>query len=442
MFQNLKDNLLNTLDKLRSKGLLTEQDVDNAMREIRIALLGADVALPVVKQFTEQVKQKAIGQEVLKSINPGQMVTKIVSDELTALLGSENQDLKLKSLFSVVMLVGLQGAGKTTTAAKLATYLRKKYKKKPYMASLDIYRPAAQQQLEILAKQLDIPILPIVADEKPETITKRALKEAKIANCDVLILDTAGRLHTDQTMIDELKQIKSLTKPDEILLVADAMTGHDAVNISSEFNAALNLTGIILTRVDGDARGGAALSMKSTVGCPIKFIGVGEKSSDLEPFYPDRMAARILDKGDVVSLVEQASEIISEKEADKLAQKLSKGKFDMNDLLTQLRNLRKMGGASKLLNYMPGMSGIKEKLQNIPMDDKVFKKQEAIISSMTLKERKDPSIINASRKKRIASGAGVAVSDVNQLINRYRDMLTMFRRFNGQGTIKKFKGLF
>lgn len=442
MFQNLKENLLNTLDKLRSKGLLTEQDVDNAMREIRVALLGADVALPVVKQFIEQIKQKAIGQEVLKSINPGQMVTKIVSDELTALLGSQNQDLKIKSPFGVIMLVGLQGAGKTTTAAKLAIYLRKKHKKKPYLASLDIYRPAAQKQLEILAKQLDIPILPILADEKPEAITKRALKEVKIDNCDVLILDTAGRLHTDQKMIEELQQIKSLTKPDEILLVADAMTGHDAINISSEFNAALSLTGIILTRVDGDARGGAALSMKSTVGCPIKFIGVGEKSSDLEPFHPDRMAARILDKGDVVSLVEQASEIISEKEADKLAQKLSKGKFDMNDLLTQLRNLRKIGGASKLLNYMPGMSGIKEKLQSIPMDDKVFKKQEAIISSMTLKERKDPSIINGSRKKRIASGAGVAVSDVNQLLNRYKDMLTMFRRFNGQSTNKRFKGFF
>jgi signal recognition particle subunit SRP54 len=431
MFASLSDNLAKIFDKLKGKGFLTEDDVNTAMREIRIALLEADVALPVVKEFIEIVRAKAIGVEVLKSITPSQLIVKIVNDELKNALGGEEVPTLNTSTKppAVIMLVGLQGSGKTTTAAKIALWLRQKSKKQVLMASLDVYRPAAQEQLEILGKQISIATLPIVPKQDPVEITKRAIKEAELSGVDVLILDTAGRLHTDDELIKELQDIKRVANPIETILVADSLTGQDAVNISKYFNEKIELTGVILTRVDGDARGGAALSIKQVTGCPIKFIGIGEKPSDFEAFYPERIASRILGMGDVVSLVEKASEAISKEDAEKLANKIQKGKFDFEDLLDQLRNLKKMGGVGKLVSLIPGISKIKNQLSAAGFDEKMLKKQEAIILSMTIKERRNPELLNASRKKRIASGSGNKVEDVNRLLKQYLTMSKMMKKF-------------
>lgn len=429
MFGSLTKNLTSIFDKLRGRGLINEEIITEVAREIRIALLEADVALPVVKEFINDVKSKALGQEVIKSITPGQMVVKIISDQLEQVLQSDDAELSLQCQPpAVIMMLGLQGSGKTTSTAKLALRLHSKRKKKVLMASLDVYRPAAQQQLATLGKQISIDTLPIVDSEKPLEITTRALNAAKIGGYDVLILDTAGRLHTDNEMMDELSQIVKLATPIEKLLVADSLTGQDAVNIASEFNNALDITGIILSRVDGDAKGGAALSMRYITKKPIKFMGVGEKPSEFEEFDAKRIASRILDMGDVVGLVEKAQELMDEKTSKDLALKLQQGKFDMDDLLQQLKSVKKIGGASKLISMIPGFEKIKSQMSGGMMDEKILHKTEAIISSMTKKERKYPDIINASRRKRIAFGSGTKVEDVNRLLKQHLTMSKMMKK--------------
>ncbi|WCR57996.1 signal recognition particle protein [Wolbachia endosymbiont of Ctenocephalides felis wCfeJ] len=426
MFKPLTESLNSVFNKLRGKSIISEDDFSFAMREIRIALIEADVSLEVAKKFINDIKDKVIGEKVIKSISPAQMIIKIVQDNLVAILGSEKSELNLavKSP-AVIMMMGLQGAGKTTTSGKLALKL-KKQKKKVMLASLDIYRPAAQKQLEVLGKQIDIQTLPIVTDEEPIAITKRALKAAN--HYDVLILDTAGRLHIDDNMMNELKVVKEIASPAEVILVADAMIGQDAVNIAKSFNEAIGVTGIILTRVDGDARGGAALSMKMTTNCPIKFIACGEKLSDLDDFYPDRIAKRILDMGDVVSLVERAAEIVGQEEIDKLQKKVKKGKFDLNDLAGMLKTLKKMDGISNIMKFIP--SSFTKKLSSGMPDDSKVKKYIAIINSMTEKERQDPDILNGKRRLRIAKGSGTGVPDVNLLIKQYNQMTSMVNKFS------------
>ncbi len=432
MFSRLGNSLGKVFDKLRGKGYISEEDINLAMREIRLALLEADVSLDVVKSFINTIKEKAVGSEVTKSITPGQQIVKIVHDELVALLGSDNQEINLTTQPpAVIMMVGLQGSGKTTSSAKLALRLKQKMHKKVLVASLDTYRPAAQDQLEVLAKQIAIDSLEIIKEQKPLQIAKRALERAVQESFDVLILDTAGRLHTDAELIEELQQVKKLTNPIESFLVADSLTGQDAVNIAREFNDKVGITGIVLTRIDGDARGGAALSMRQVTGCPIKFMGVGEKPSEFEEFHPDRIASRILDMGDVVSLVEKAAEIVDQEEAQKMAAKLKKGSFDMNDLLSQLRTMKKMGGIGKMMNMIPGIGKIKEQMAGANLDDKILVRQEAIIQSMTKKERGNPDLINASRRKRIAAGSGTRVEDVNKLLKQFLMMNKMMRKFSG-----------
>lgn len=418
MFKSLTDNLSAVFSKLKGKSLISEDDFNLAMREIRIALIEADVSLEVAKKFINNIKDKVVGGKVIKSVSPAQMVIKIVHDNLVAILGSEKSDLNLSvKPPAVIMIVGLQGAGKTTTSGKLALKL-KKQKKRVLLASLDIYRPAAQKQLEVLGKQIDVKTFPIISNKKPLEITKMAMEKAK--GYDVVILDTAGRLHIDDSMMNELKDVKKLTSPTEIILVADAMTGQDAINIAKSFNEAIDITGIILTRVDGDARGGAALSMKMITNCPIKFIACGEKLSDLDDFYPDRIAQRILNMGDVVSLVEKAAEIVGKEEIDKLQKKVKKGKFDLNDLVGQLKALNKMGGIASIMKFIP--SSLTKKLNSGIPDDSKVKKYIAIISSMTKKERQDPSVLNGKRRLRIAKGSGTSVTDVNLLIKQYNQM--------------------
>jgi signal recognition particle subunit SRP54 len=432
MFSNLSQSLGKVFNKLRGRGVLSDEDVAAALREIRIALLEADVSLPVVKEFVNKIKEKAVGANLIKSVTPGQLVVKIVSDELIELLKAEvdEQALNLKATPPVVILMtGLQGSGKTTTSAKLALKIKNQSKKKILLASLDTYRPAAQHQLETLGKQIEVESLEIIDGQKPLEIAKRAMKFAEIGGYDILILDTAGRLHTDTTMMDELKAVKALAKPSEVLLVADSLTGQDAVNIAKEFNEAVGITGIVLTRVDGDARGGAALSMRMVTGQPIKFIGVGEKPSDLEEFYADRIASRILGMGDVVGLVEKAQEVINEEEANKLALKMQKGVFDLNDLYSQLKNIGRMGGVGKLMGMVPGMGKMQDKLNDGGFGEKKIKQQMAIIESMTKIERKRPMLINASSKKRIASGSGNKVEDVNRLLKQYQTMLKVMKQF-------------
>lgn len=430
MFTNLSQSLGKVFDKLRGRGVLSDDDVALALREIRIALLEADVALPVVKDFVNRINEKAIGADLVKSVTPGQLVVKIVSDELIELLKSEEQPLNLKANPPVVILMtGLQGSGKTTTSGKLALKLKTQSKKKVLLASLDTYRPAAQHQLETLAKQISIDAVPIIEGQKPLEITKRALNAAKVGAFDVLILDTAGRLHSDSELMEELKSIKALANPTEILLVADSLTGQDAVNIAKEFNEAVGITGIVLTRVDGDARGGAALSMRMITGQPIKFIGVGEKPSDLEEFHADRIASRILGMGDVVGLVERAQEVMNEDEALKLANKMQKGVFDLNDLYSQLKNIGRMGGVGKLVGMIPGIGKMQDKLAEGGFGEKKIKQQMAIIESMTKLERKRPLLINASSKKRIAGGSGNKVEDVNRLLKQYQTMLKVMKQF-------------
>ena len=431
MFDSLTDKLGSVFNKITSRGVLNEKDIDEAMREIRIALLEADVALPVVKDFIAKVKEQALGEKVVRSIQPGQMVVKIVHEELIKFLGSDESALNFNTVPpAVILMSGLQGSGKTTTSAKLAKLLAKK--RKIMLASLDVYRPAAQEQLEQLATQIGCTSLPIIKEQKPLDITKRALETAKKGGYDVLILDSAGRLHIDNELMDELIEVKKLANPIETLLVADAMMGQDACNVAKEFNEKLGVSGIVLTRIDGSSRAGAALSMRMIAGVPIKFLGTGEKIDEFEEFHPDRIAGRILGQGDVISLVETAMEKIDREEADKMAQQMMKGKFDLNDLLAQIRQIQKLGSLGGIMSMIPGLSKFKNQIENAGIGDDLIKKQEAIILSMTLKERKNPDLIKASRKKRIAAGAGVEVHEVNKLLKQYEQMASMMKKF-GQG---------
>ena len=440
MFESLTTRLSGVFDRLKRRGALTEADVAEAMREIRIALLEADVALPVVKDLVTRVRERAVGQEVIKSITPGQMVVKIVHDELVAILGSEASDLALGAPPSVVLMAGLQGSGKTTTSAKLGLRLRKRDRKKVLLASLDTQRPAAQTQLEILARQCELASLPIVPGEQALAITRRAMDTARREGFDVVILDTAGRLSIDDALMGELAQVRDLARPHETLLVADALTGQDAVNTARIFHERIGITGIVLTRMDGDARGGAALSMRHVTGQPIKLVGMGEKLDALEPFHPDRVAARILDMGDVVSLVEQAAELVDKEDAEKLARKLAKGSFDLGDLRSQLQQMRKMGGMKGILGKLPGVQKMQKQLEQANVDEKVIGRQCAIIDSMTPKERKNADLINASRKRRIAAGSGTSVQDVNRLLKQHRQMQDMMKRMKKAGGIQNLFG--
>ena len=441
MFQTLSSKLTGIFSNLRKRGVLSEADIDSAMREVRIALLEADVALPVVKDFVASLKEKALGKEIIASVSPAQMVIKLVSDHLKELLGSETQEINLSATPPVVvMMVGLQGSGKTTSTGKLALRLKTKHNKKVLVASLDIYRPAAQQQLEQVASQAGITSLPVVSNEKPLQITERALKEARLGGYDVLLLDTAGRLHIDEELMAELKTVKSLANPLETLLVADSLTGQDAVNIAKTFHEQIGVTGIILTRIDGDGRGGAALSMRKVTGQPIKYIGVGEKLTEFEEFHPDRIASRILDMGDIVSLVEKAAEAVSADEMEKMASRMMEGQFDFNDLLDQLRKMNKMGGIGGMMKLLPGMGQIKEKMADAKIDPKILARQEAIILSMTAKERTHPKLLNASRRIRIAKGSGLTVQDVNKLIKQQQQMQDMMKKLKKMGAKGLMRG--
>lgn len=434
MFENLTERLGDVFERLKKKGALKEADVDAALREVRVALLEADVALPVVKDFVAAVKEKAVGQEVIKSVTPGQMVVKIVHDQLAETLGDERSELNLATTPpAAILMVGLQGSGKTTSSAKLALRLKNKERKKVLMASLDIYRPAAQQQLEVLGKQAEIATLPIIMGEQPTAITKRAMETGRLEGYDVVILDTAGRLHIDMQLMAEVAQVRDIAKPIETLLVTDAMTGQDAVTVAKEFNEKVGVTGIVLTRVDGDARGGAALSMKQVADAPIKFMGIGEKIDEFEPFHAERIAGRILGMGDVVSLVEKASETIEKEEAEKLAKKVMKGQFTLEDLLSQLRQIRKMGDLKGLMGMLPGVGKMKKQLDEANVDDKMIARQEAIILSMTVKERQNPKVINASRRKRIAAGAGTTVPEVNRLLKQHKQMSSVMKKVGKMG---------
>ena len=436
MFDTLSDRLSDIFSKLTKRGYLSEENVDEALKEVRRALIEADVALIVVKDFLDKVRQRAVGQEVLKSVSPAQLVIKIVNDTLTDLLGSDDSSLNLKvSAPSVIMMVGLQGSGKTTTSAKIAKFIRDKYKLKILMASLDVKRPAAQEQLEILGRQIGIDTLPIIKDQTPVSIAKRAIGAAKVGGYDSVILDTAGRLHVDSELMNEMEIINSNVTAHEILLVADSLTGQDAVNVANSFSQKLPLTGVILTRLDGDSRGGAALSMKAITGKPIKFIGVGEKIDDIEEFYPSRLAGRILGMGDIVSLVEKAKETIDTEKAEKIASKIAKGIFDLDDMSSQLQQMSKMGGISGLLGMLPGIGKIKKQMAEANLDDSVVKRQIAIISSMTKKERRSPKILNASRKKRIAKGSGSGVPEVNKLVKLHRQTSDMMKKFGKRGML-------
>ena len=429
MFESLTSRLGDVFDRLRKRGALSEADVSTALREVRVALLEADVALSVVKDFVAQVAERAVGAEVLRSVTPGQMVVNIVNDHLTEMLGGEAEAINLAAAAPVpILMVGLQGSGKTTTTAKLGLHLAEKHKKKVLMASLDVRRPAAQKQLAVLGEQAGVATLPVIAIEQPLAIAKRALETGRREGYDVVLLDTAGRLHVDDAMMDEAAQVRDAARPAEVLLVADALTGQDAVNLARAFNARVGVTGIVLTRVDGDGRGGAALSMRAVTGRPIKLIGVGEKLDALEVFHPGRIASRILGMGDVVSLVEKAAEAIDEAEAAKLAVKLRKGGFDFDDLAGQLRQMRKMGGMEGMLALLPGVAKAKQQFAQANVDERLLLRQEAIIGSMTAAERLSARLLNGSRKRRIAAGSGTTVQDVNRLLKQYKQINTMMKR--------------
>ncbi|QWC55834.1 signal recognition particle protein [Erythrobacter sp. 3-20A1M] len=444
MFEALSDRLTGTFDRLRGRGALREQDVRDAMREVRVALLEADVALPVARQFIDRVTEKAVGQDVLRSVTPGQQVVKIVSDELVEMLGGEgHEDINLAARPPVVvMMVGLQGSGKTTTTAKLARYLREKHGKRALMASLDVNRPAAQEQLAVLGTQVDVATLPIVEGQQPVDIARRAMEAARLQNADVLMLDTAGRLHVDEALMAEMKAVAGVSTPTEVLLVVDSLTGQDAVNVAQSFSDEVPLTGVILTRMDGDARGGAALSMRAVTGKPIKFAGTGEKLDALEAFHPKRVADRILGMGDVVSLVEKAAATIKEEDAEALAKRMSKGQFDLNDLRMQLAQMQKMGGLGMLAGMMPGMKKAKAAMAASGMDDKVLVHMDAIIGSMTGKERANPALMNAKRKKRVAAGSGVQVQDVNKLLKMHQEMARAMKQIKKMGGLKGLAAMF
>ena len=429
MFENLTKKISGIFDKLKGKGIIDENSLNEALREIRVALLESDVSISVAKDFIEKVKTKALGKEVIRSVSPAQMVVKIVNDELVYLLGSDNSEINLNAKPpAVIMMVGLQGSGKTTSTAKLAKWVEANKNKKVLMASLDIYRPAAQEQLDSLAKTNDLNVLEIQRNKTPLEISKIAFQEAQKNEFDVLILDSAGRNHIDKKMMNEIGEISQKLKFTEIFLVADAMSGQDAVNTAQNFSDKIDLTGIILTRVDGDGRGGAALSMKEVTKKPIKFIGVGEKINDIEIFHPDRIVSRILGMGDVVSLVEKASEQIDREDAEKLQKKILKGKFSLTDYAKQLDQISNMGGVQSLLKYLPGMTNIKEKVQESLENNDIFKKQKAIISSMTRKEKIFPDIVKASRKIRISKGSGTSVQDINKLLKQFKKMSQMMKK--------------
>lgn len=440
MFNQLTDRLSNSVNKLRGISRLTEANIKEMMGEIRKALIEADVALPVIKDFIATVQEKAIGQTTTKKVRPGDALVKMVQDELTHILGDDNEPLNLKAQKPVIFLMaGLQGAGKTTTAAKLAKWLIESQKKSVMLTSTDIYRPAALLQLETLAKQVDAAHFPSTPKDKPLNIVKNAINAAKNQFVDVLIIDTAGRLHIDNEMMKEISAISDYANPTETLLVVDSMTGQDAANVAKTFNDTLSLTGVILTKTDGDARGGAALSMRMITGAPIKFVGTGEKIDGLSPFHPKRVASRILGMGDIVSLVESVQEKVDKKQADKMAKKLQKGKrFDFNDFLTQINQMRKMGGMQSLMDKLPGMAKIPKGAGNM-MDDKQITMMEAIIFSMTPKERRFPALINGSRKKRIASGSGTTTQDVNKLLKQFTQMQKMLKKLKGNKMAKRMK---
>lgn len=444
VFEGLADRLQETFKKLRGHGKLTEEDVNEAMRDVRMALLEADVNFKVVKSFIQKVKERAIGQEVLETLTPAQVVIKIVNEELTELMGGEQSKLNISSEPpTIIMMAGLQGAGKTTTAGKLGLSLRKQGKK-PLLVAADIYRPAAVKQLQVLGQQLDIPVFAMEPGTDAVTIAKSAVAHARSHINDVIIIDTAGRLHIDEALMQELKAIKAEVKPHEILLVVDAMTGQDAVNVAQSFNEALGLDGVVLTKLDGDARGGAALSVKAVTGCPIKFVGMGEKLEALEPFYPDRMASRILGMGDVLSLIEKATAVYDAKEAKEMQKKLRKDAFTLDDFLAQLQQIRKMGSFEQILDMIPGMGNIKKKMGDVDVDlnGKEIRHVEAIIRAMTPAERADINIINGSRRKRIALGSGTRVQDVNKVLKQFAEMKKMMKKFknvSGGGKMPRLK---
>ena len=434
MFESLSNKLSQAFSKITSRGVLSEKDIDEAMREIRIALLEADVSLPVVKEFIANVKNEALGEKVVKSVQPGQMVIKIVHDELVKLLGEGDTELNFNAPAPVcMMLVGLQGSGKTTTAAKIAKKLKKN--KRILLASLDVYRPAAQEQLAQLGKQIEVDVLPIINGQQPLEITKRALNEAKTGVYDLLILDTAGRLQIDEKLMTEVEEVKKLANPTETLLVADSLIGQEACNVAKVFNEKIGITGLVLTRIDGTSRAGAALSMKMVANAAIKFLGTGEKLDDIEEFHADRIAGRILGQGDVVSLVEKAMENVDRAEAEEMAKKMSKGSFDLNDMLSQMRQMKKIGSVGSILGMLPGLSKFKSQIEESGVCDNLMKKQEAIILSMTAEERRHPDIIKASRKRRIALGSGVEVHDVNVLLKSYEQMSTMMKKMGSFGAM-------
>jgi signal recognition particle subunit SRP54 len=432
MFDNLSDKLSDVFKKLKGHGKLSEKNIQEGLREVRMALLEADVHYKVVKEIVADIKARALGQEVMTSLTPGQQVVKIVNEELTELMGTRHEGLNLKGSSPVaVMLVGLQGSGKTTTAGKLAVFLRQAGRK-PYLVPADIYRPAAIDQLQKLGEQLAVPVFPSRVDLDPVRICREARIAAQQTGCDTLLLDTAGRLHIDATLMAELGRIKDVVKPSDILLVADAMTGQDAVNIAQAFNQALDIGGVVLTKMDGDARGGAALSIKAITGKPIKFVGVGEKLSELEPFHPDRMASRILGMGDILTMIEKAQAVVDEKQAAEIEKKLRKSQFTLEDFRDQMRQIRKMGSLTDLINMIPGMGKLKQ-LKNVQVDDGELVKIEAIINSMTPHERHQYAIINGSRRKRIAKGSGTNVQDVNKLLKNYAQVMKMMKKINKGG---------
>ncbi|WHY79318.1 signal recognition particle protein [Neobacillus sp. WH10] len=441
-FEGLADRLQNTIQKIRGKGKVSEADVKEMMREVRLALLEADVNFKVVKDFVKKVSERAVGQEVLKSLTPGQQIIKIVNEELTALMGGEQSKIAASNRPpTVIMMVGLQGAGKTTTTGKLSLLLRKKYNRKPLLVAADIYRPAAIKQLQTLGKQLDMPVFSLGDQVSPVEIAKQAIAKAKEDHNDYVLIDTAGRLHVDEALMDELKDIKELTKPDEIFLVVDAMTGQDAVNVAQSFNEQLGLTGVVLTKLDGDTRGGAALSIRAVTQTPIKFVGLGEKMDALEPFHPERMASRILGMGDVLTLIEKAQANVDEQKAKELEQKMRTATFTLEDFLEQLGQVRNLGPLDELLKMMPGANKIKG-LNNLQIEEKQIAHVEAIIQSMTKAEKNNPEILNANRKRRIAKGSGRPVTEINRLLKQFEDMKKMMKQMTGMQQKGKKKGGF
>ena len=443
MFDALSDRLGNVFDRLKGKGSLSESDVNAAMREVRIALLEADVAVEVVKSFIDGVKERAVGQEVTKSVTPGQQVIKIVNDNLIEMLGKEPAWIELNAVPPVpILMIGLQGSGKTTTAAKIASRLTRRDKKKVMMASLDVTRPAAREQLRVLGEQIDVSTLPMAEGETAVSIAKRAMAASRLQGYDVVILDTAGRVTIDQGLMDEIKQISEITNPAEKILVADALTGQDAVTTAKNFHQNVGVTGIVLTRMDGDSRGGAALSMRSVTGVPIKAVGTGEKLENLEDFHPERVAGRILGMGDVVSLVEKAAETIEVEEAEKIALKMQKGQFDFNDMLTQLQQVSKMGGLGGVLAMLPGVGKLQKQMASAGVDDKSIARQVAIIQSMTAQERKSPKLLNASRKRRVALGSGTTAQEINRLLKQQMEMARMMKKVGKMGGLKGLGSLF